>query len=57
MEWIIFIDGGQTMKSMDLTIGESVKEMIESDLKAVVEEDAHHVADLCTGRTRQRQRS
>jgi bacterioferritin len=32
MERIIFLDGMPKMDSMDLTIGKSVKEMIESDL-------------------------
>ena len=33
MERIIFLDGSPKMEPMDLTIGKSVKEMIESDLK------------------------
>jgi bacterioferritin len=32
MERILFLDGMPTMESMSLTIGKSVKEMIESDL-------------------------
>jgi bacterioferritin len=32
MERILFLDGTPTMESMSLTIGKSVKEMIESDL-------------------------
>jgi bacterioferritin len=32
MERILFLDGTPTMKSLDLTIGKSVKDMIESDL-------------------------
>ncbi|HET7105064.1 MAG TPA: bacterioferritin [Terracidiphilus sp.] len=33
MERILFLDGTPTMAPMDLTIGRSVREMIESDLK------------------------
>ena len=33
MERIVFLDGTPQMAPMDLTIGKSVKEMIESDLK------------------------
>jgi bacterioferritin (cytochrome b1) len=32
MERILFIDGTPSMEPMSLTIGKSVKEMIESDL-------------------------
>ncbi len=32
MERILFLDGTPSMKPLDLTIGKSVKEMIESDL-------------------------